>query len=79
VWEGTSSLPYFNLSRLKTVLADWDDLFVDKALYIGLPVEDAEFEPTKQNIETELNGSGFRLHIGTPRQMLLKLAQEASL
>lgn len=79
VWEGTSGLPRFNLPRLKTVLADWDDLFASKVLYIGLPVEDADAESIKQNIENELKESGFTLHIGTPRQMLLKLSQEASL
>lgn len=79
IWEGTSDLPRFDVPRLKTVLADWDDLFASKVLYIGLPVEDADAESIKQNIENELKESGFTLHIGTPRQMLLKLSQEASL
>lgn len=82
VWEGTSGLPYLNLRRLKTVLADWDDLFASKILYIGLPVEGADVESTTQEIENELKElkeRGFTLHIGTPRKMLLKLSEEASL
>lgn len=85
VWEGTSGLPYLNLQRLKAVLADWDaeneqdSLFASRVLYIGLPMEDPEFESTMQNVRSKLEDSGFTLHIGTPRKMLLQLAQEASL
>lgn len=85
VWEGTSGLPYLNLQRLKTVLADWDaeneqdSLFASKVLYIGLPMEDPEFESTMENVRSKLEDTGFTLHIGTPRKMLLQLAQEASL
>jgi hypothetical protein len=79
IWEGTNDLPHFNLPRLKTVLADWDDLFASKVIYIGLPVEEGDAESIRQDIEKELKDSGFTLHIGTPRKMLLKLSEEASL
>lgn len=79
VWEGTSGMPYLNLPRLRTVLADWDDLFASRVLYIGLPLEIADIESTKQDIESALKGSGFTLNINTPRKALLQLSTEAKL
>jgi len=84
VWEGTSGLPRLNLPRLRAVLDDWDDLFASRDLYIGLPIEnlpseEGEAESLRQNIESELKGSGFTPHIGTPRKMLMELSKGAVL
>ena len=39
VWEDNDGTPRLNFARLKAVLRDWDDLFLDKTIYIGVSPE----------------------------------------
>lgn len=39
VWEDNNGTPRLNFSHLKAVLRDWEDLFANKVLYIGIAPE----------------------------------------
>ena len=81
LWQGTSERPEFDLMRLETVLSDWEDLFLEKTIYVGLPVElfsGEEAEVLKSDIENRAKKLGFNAIVGSPRKTLLKFAGEAA-
>ncbi len=83
VWLGTDDLPYLDVSKLKAMLLDWEDLFASRIVYIGYPVE-MRFSP-HQLTET-LTGSdmrevadlGFTFIVDTPRRALLKMTEDVA-
>ena len=81
LWQGTSDRPELDLMRLETVLEDWEDLFLDKTIYVGLPVElfsGEEADALRSDIEARAGKHGFAAVVGSPRKTLLRFAEEAS-
>ncbi|PYP90090.1 MAG: hypothetical protein DMG65_12440 [Candidatus Angelobacter sp. Gp1-AA117] len=79
VWKGTASdgLPLLDIAALVDVLKDWDDLFMKRKLYFGLPHELRS--QIEESLKVELTTLGFDVLIDSPRKALLQLAEEALL
>jgi hypothetical protein len=81
VWEDNNGAPRLNLSRLKAVLRDWDDLFENKTLYIGIAPEllgDDDVETFSLVINETVAPLGFDAVVDTPRRALKAMAQKIS-
>ncbi len=92
VWQGTAEHPRLDLHRLQAVLDDWNDLFLDKRIYVGLPIEtmfqddvlqdnamQESGDAVKNAVERIIQAAGFVPVVGTPRKTLLQFAQDAPL
>jgi len=74
VWIGSNDRPYLDTERLKNVLTDWADLFLDKRIYVGLFVDGESSD--KERVEASIRDSGFEPVVGMPRAIMLQLAKE---
>lgn len=82
VWEDNGGTPRLNLSRLKAVLRDWDDLFQSRVLYIGIAPEmlgENSVEEFSTSINETLELIGFTASVDTPRRALKKMAENVSI
>jgi hypothetical protein len=81
VWiEKEDGIPKINVKWLQNAINDWKGLFAKREIYIALPIQtdNSEKENLKMAIE-ELqfeSGKNFIAVISTPRQTLLKLAED---
>jgi hypothetical protein len=97
IWAGHNDdcMPYLDVNILRDSIMDWKDLFAQKTIYVGLPVDagrrssfttdtgataaPAPFAEIQELIVTELGKIGFTAVVDTPRRALLRLAEEAVL
>ncbi len=76
VWIGSNDRPHLDTDRLKNVLSDWGDLFLDKRIYVGLFVDGERSDKTR--VEKVISEAGFQPIVGLPRTILLQLAKEVA-
>jgi hypothetical protein len=97
VWAGHNDdgMPYLDVNVLRDSVKDWEDLFAQKTIYVGLPVDagrrssfttatgataaPAPVAELQELIVAELEKIGFTAVVDTPRRALLRLAEEAVL
>lgn len=86
VWVDTGSRPRLSLARLRAALRDYEDLFADRRVYVGLPLDSELYEPDGSMAEGEaadvaaaIRAAGFDPIVDTPRRALLRLAAEVEL
>jgi hypothetical protein len=81
VWEDSDGKPRMSLSRLKAILRDWEDLFQEKTIYIGMSQEllgDDDIEDFSKTLNEAIASLGFTALVDTPRQALNKFAKGIS-
>lgn len=79
VWEDNNGTPRLNLARLKAVVRDWDDLFLDKIIYIGVSSEmlgDSDVEAFSESVTEILKTLEFKAVVDTPRRAFKQMAEQ---
>jgi hypothetical protein len=77
VWDDDGGIPRLNLTRLKGVLRDWEDLFSEKTIFIGIAPEmlpKEEVEEFGLRVNEVLKPLGFSALVDTPRLALKTMA-----
>lgn len=79
VWDDVNGTPRLNFTRLKAVLRDWDDLFLDKTIYIGISPElvgDSDVEAFALTVKENLEQVKFTAFVDTPRLAFKEMAEK---
>ena len=89
VWDDDNGKPRLNLTRLKFVLRDWEDLFMDKTIYVGISPEmvgEGDIEAFRQTvvesvaqIESTPEQDKFTAFVDTPRRALKEMAKKINI
>ncbi len=82
VWEDNNGTPRLNLNRLRAVVRDWDDLFLDKTIYIGVSSEmlgDSDVDAFSESVTEVLKDLNFKVVVDTPRRVFKQMAEQIAI